>query len=395
MTRLQSISRILFAAVSLILIGYESHAQLAATNYHKFFPNDSLGKEPTPYAIIGKQKGADLILQKNSASILDGENEMLENIDANIKKPAERRRLMAYLKQATNNNDVNYTRSRTKFYYHLANIFARMRLYPLAMKCFFRTTAQYNNQYTGSGRLQELPQQNYANETDSLKVDSSYLSINSNDDSVINKNPAVFEGADHFQDNSPPITYQRIINTFNDGKQAAGYAILVHVKQPAPGKPKIFVLTNTGHTFITLIKYNTDSTYISLSFGFYPHKDNILSATPIIPSSTSVFKNDSGHRWDEVIGKFISKRKFEKILLLTKQYHGMKYHLSKNNCTDFGISAATVAGIDIINTSGSWPLGKGNNPGVTGQSILQGNFKNLDTGNFNGLFVDNNPGTVK
>ncbi|MGZ3822208.1 MAG: hypothetical protein ACXVB6_16570, partial [Mucilaginibacter sp.] len=76
-------------------------------------------------------------------------------------------------------------------------------------------------------------------------------------------------------------------------------------------------------------------------------------------------------------------------------YNGMKYHLSKNNCTDFGLNAANLAGINIEETSGKWPLGKGNNPAVTGQSILQGEFKNLDAGSFNGLFIDSDLGTKR
>ena len=72
------------------------------------------------------------------------------------------------------------------------------------------------------------------------------------------------------------------------------------------------------------------------------------------------------------MGKFISKKRFEKILLLTKRYDGLEYHLSKNNCTDFAIKAASYAGFGVSNSKGSWPLGHGNNPAVTGQSIIAG-----------------------
>jgi hypothetical protein len=153
-----------------------------------------------------------------------------------------------------------------------------------------------------------------------------------------------------------------------------------------PGKGKIFKLTNTGHTFITLIKYNTDSTSVSISFGFYPHKDNLFSATPWDPSCSGTFKNDNSHKWDEVMGKFISKRRFDNILRLTKNYDGLEYHLSKNNCTDFALKAAAYAGFGVSNTKGSWPLGHGNTPAITGQSIIKG--ETYDVSDKANLFID-------
>ncbi len=176
---------------------------------------------------------------------------------------------------------------------------------------------------------------------------------------------------------------------FDDGKKAVAYAMLFHVKQPVSGKRTIFVLGNTGHTFITLIKYNADSTYSSFSFGFYPKKRNPLSGTPIEPTAASVFKDDTNHQWDEVLGKFISKRRFDKIMLLVKQYDHLEYHLSNNNCTDFGLKAVELAGINIDGTTGKWPLGHGNNPAITGQSILEGKFTDADTGKTEGLFINN------
>jgi hypothetical protein len=89
------------------------------------------------------------------------------------------------------------------------------------------------------------------------------------------------------------------------------------------------------------------------------------------------------------LGKFISKHRFNKILALTRQYRNVSYHLSKNNCTDFGLKAAALAGLDVWGTQGSWPLGHGNNPGVTGQSLLQGNFNNADTGDHHNLLITN------
>ncbi len=302
-----------------------------------------------------------------------------ESLTPMLKTLKGRKTLMSFLKKTNTPNGIQYNKSSARFYYKLATTFARLRMYPLAMKCFLKTMQISSSRHGKHERLMAEP--------DSVQLDTSMLAFNGRDDSVVNSRPNVFENG--VGDSvSKPIATNRIVETFKDGKKAAGYAILVHVKQPVPGKRKIFSGTNVGHTFITLIKYNTDSSYVSLSFGFYPRKQNLLSGTPLEPSTPSVFKNDSEHQWDEVLGKFISRRRFEKILALSDKYSVMQYHLSKNNCTDFGISAAKIAGIEILETSGSWPLGSGNNPAVAGQSILQGKYKDADQDALNGLFVE-------
>lgn len=287
------------------------------------------------------------------------------NLNTDLSKAQQRKQLMTYLK-GIESDDTHYNPAKIKRLYHLANLFIRLRLYPLAMKCFFKTMQPG---------------------IDSISTGD--IPITASDDSLLEKQESLL-GADTDKEiGSKPISSETITETFNDGKTAIAYAMIFHVKQPVRGKPKIFKLANTGHTFITLIKYNSDSTYASISFGFYPKKDNPLSATPIIPSTSSTFKDDSEHAWDEVLGKFISKRRFNKILALTQQYHNIAYHLSKNNCTDFGLKAAALAGLQVWDTKGSWPLGSGNNPGITGQSVLEGKFDNMDTGNQQHLLITN------
>ncbi len=295
--------------------------------------------------------------------ITGNHTEVPETFDGNISKPQQRKKMMAYLK-GLETEDANYNEAKVRNLYRLAGIFTRLRLYPLAMKCFFKTMRF---------------------DVDSITTGSP--AITASDDSTLEEQ-VNFLGPDTNKEvKSKAISSDRIVNTFNDGKTAIAYALVFHVKQPVRGKPRIFKLANTGHTFITLIKYNSDSTYAAISFGFYPKKDNPLSATPIIPSTSSIFKDDSEHAWDEVLGKFISKRRFEKILALTQQYNTLAYHLSKNNCTDFGLKAATLAGLDVWETKGSWPLGSGNNPGITGQSIINGKFDNADTGDNKDLLI--------
>ena len=284
------------------------------------------------------------------------------NIDEGLSKAQQRKQLMTYLKEMES-GEISYNSSKIRRLYYMANLFTRLRLYPLAMKCFLKTIRPG---------------------VDSIGVDN--LPITLGDDSLLAKQEVTTDNEDV---KSKPISSEKIAETFHDGKTAIAYAMIFHVKQPVRGKRQIFKLANTGHTFITLIKYNTDSTYAAISFGFYPKKDNPLSATPIIPTTSSTFKDDSEHAWDEVLGKFISKRRFTKILALTQQYHNITYNLSKNNCTDFGLKAAALAGLDIWNTKGNWPLGSGNNPGVTGQSLLEGKFDNADTGDQQNLLISN------
>jgi hypothetical protein len=272
----------------------------------------------------------------------------------------EEKQVMDYLKKGDVANDA-YNAKIARLY-KMANFFTRLRLYPLAMKCFLRTLA-----------------------ADSLHTTD--LPLTNRDDSLFQKQE-LFIAKNNREINSRPVHYQDIIHTFEDGKQAVAYALVFHVKQPVRGQPKVHKLAYTGHTFITLIKYNADSSYTSASFGFFPKKDNPLSATPVFPSTSSTFKDDAEHDWDEVIGKFISRRRFEKILRLTEQYGGLRYHLSKNNCSDFGLKAADLAGLSIWDTKGKWLLGGGNNPGNTGQSILNGKFSNRDSGNYDGLYID-------
>ncbi len=269
-----------------------------------------------------------------------------------------------------------------KFYYRLAVAFTKLRLYPLAMKCYFKTltienkndSARYTPLVTASIDGRQVMADNIARQRDSLQVEDSItmqiMAIHNADISLINKDSTSYNGDAEVK--SPLMKGDEILNPFEDGKKAAAYAIMIHVRQPVSGKRKVYVLNNVGHTFITLIKYNTDSTIVSRSFGFYPKKNFPLAATPLFPSSPSTFKDDSLHSWDEVSGTFISRKNFNRILAVVKKYDHKKYQLSHNNCTDFGLTLANEAGITVTDTQGTWPLGKGNNPACMGQSLMEG-----------------------
>nr|WP_221452736.1 hypothetical protein [Mucilaginibacter sp. FT3.2] len=366
-----------------------AHAQLSAAVHYKAVHADTSDININDYRrdfLASESKAALAPVNEVNANAV--KINFLESLETHLSSRQERKLLMGYLKDlSANNSELSYNQSKVKLYYRLANVFARLRLYPLAMKCFFKTIRQ--NTISEDALLArpnvDLPVLDGI--TQQPLDNSSYLAINAKDDSLFINNPRPTDLSDKTEKKSKAITYKHITETFNDGKNAAAYALLFQVKQPVPGKPKVFKLANTGHTFITLIKYNTDSSSVSVSFGFYPQKDNLIfSATPWNPSCSGTFKNDNNHNWDEVVGRFISKRRFDRIMKLIKDYDGLDYHLSKNNCTDFALKAASFAGFGVAETTANWPLGHGNNPGTTGQGILLGTV--YGTNGTSDLFVD-------
>jgi hypothetical protein len=279
-------------------------------------------------------------------------------------KPNNSKALLRLLKLMQVKRLMRHPKTSHRLYLDMAGISAKLRLYPFAMQCYYQSTicadsAANENKLFGETML--TSKINFAIDTNNIQAN------------------------ENLEKESVPVNVSEIEQSFN-----VACAVLLHVKQPLPGKRKAFAgVNNVGHTFITLIKYNTDRSIISRSFGFYPAKDGLLSATPLHPASFSVIKDDGFHAWDEVVGKFISFRRLRRILRLIDRFENKSYHLNKNNCTDFALIAAAISGIDVQETKGYWPFGKGNNPGCAGQSILEGKLKNADTGNSDGLFLWN------
>jgi hypothetical protein len=242
---------------------------------------------------------------------------------------------------------------RSRLFGDLAKVAARLRLYPLALRCYYNSC---------KGEV-ELPQ------------DSAFYQELSLAGSI-------------------PVQPDSIVAGYNDGKEVVFYALLLEVKQPVPGKRKAFThINNVGHTFITLLKYNRNGSIVSQSFGFYPRKSGILSATPFNPSAASVFKDDSRHEWDEAAGKILSYQQFQDVLRVLTSFAGLRYNLNHRNCTDFGLEAARAGGLAVWSSTGHWPLGHGNNPGSAGQSLLEGRLVGTDAipGNpgYGPLMIDN------
>ncbi len=278
-------------------------------------------------------------------------------------------------------NSIRDTRIRARLFNDLAGVSAKLKLYPLAMKCYYKAVREpVKWRYEYPELITGLPDS--LSDVDSMMGGTSAQQWTYADTIA---GPWADPGSVVL---SLPVAGQDVRQSFNDGKAFSFYALLVHVKQPVPGKRKSYThINNVGHMFITLIKYNRDNSFVCRSFGFYPKKATIVSATPLHPGSASTFKDDALHDWDEVAGKFITARTFQKVLAAMAGYDGKAYHLNRNNCTDFGLTMARIGGISIADAAGRWPLGRGNNPGNAGQSMLEGKISNIDSTYSGPLFV--------
>ena len=288
------------------------------------------------------------------------ENKELSLLEKEIRNNWQNQRALTRLLQAGKIHKA-FTRKRYKerLLNNLSDIAAGLNLYPLAMS-YRQMQVEFNDSIEGSTSLDTAQQILIKDRDLETNMVISGLKIQTNTEQT-------------FPWDSEPIAGTAIISAFNDQKESVRYAMLLQVKQPKAGSRKSFTgIDNVGHMFVTLIKYNSDSSYVCRSFGFYPAKSRLLHATPLHPGDDPVIKDDTGHEWDVAIGKFISARRFQRILRVLNRFETTNYHLSKNNCTDFGLTIAAVCGITIPQSQGKWPLGSGNNPANAGQSILEG-----------------------
>ena len=311
---------------------------------------------------------------------------LLQEGNAYALKGNEKKALASFIQSLKLKNSKRNRKLSEKLYSSMATTFARLKQYPLALKYFHRAALQ-QEKAKGQQPVAEpeiLPDSSgedtlYVRDTaGDFELYDDLLDVTADGRIVVDRDTVMVDMAKDKK--SRNLMLADITDPFDDGKKALAYGILLHIKQPVAGTRKTFTGINiVGHMFITLTKFNADSGYVSRTFGFYPDKDYLLSATPLLPVSTSVFKDDEGHDWDEIVAKFVSKRRFNRILRMVKRYSRRKYHLNKNNCTDFGLVVAAIAGIKIEDTKGKWPLGGGNNPADAGQSVREGKLEHLDT----------------
>jgi RHS repeat-associated protein len=203
----------------------------------------------------------------------------------------------------------------------------------------------------------------------------------------------------------PKTSFSKISSAFDDGKKATSYEFGLLVETPVVGSRAIKLELGdhtVGHTFIRLTKNNDDGSSVTQTFGFFPlggQSQNFLGdGNFLVPESVgSSFHDNTDHPWSLELTKRISENAFKNILKLTSFFEGTKYNLATNNCSTFGILAATSAGVGIGQASGTWPgyttfspfltMSEGYNPASIGASIIEGKYINLDTGEKSGFHL--------
>lgn len=336
------------------------------------------------------EQAAQYAMQALALSRSSGDEEgvalsLLQEGNAYAYKGNQKKALSSFIRSLKLKSSLRNRKFNKKLYYSMAVAFARLKQYPMALKYFHKAALQqerYEEQRAAADTVPLLiPDEDACYVKDSVGAFELYdnmLDVTADDRILIDQDTVMIDVSS--DKSSRSLLTADITEPFEDGKKALAYGLLLHIKQPVAGRRKTFTgINNVGHMFITLTKFNTDSGYVSRTFGFYPDKDYLLSATPLLPVSTSVFKDDEGHDWDEIMARFISKRRFNRILRMVKRYSRKKYNLNKDNCTDFGLVVAAIAGIKIRDTKGTWPFGGGNNPADAGQSVREGKIEYLDS----------------
>jgi len=274
-------------------------------------------------------------------------------------------------------------------YNNLAIVLARYNNFTAAMACFYKAgsvESKYNATKRGKRYISFFStNSNYENKIKEDIVNDEILELMVQDQI----NQKELERTEEFE--SELIQTASIVEAFLDQKEATHYALALLIKQPIPGQKNTNTgLGEVGHSFISLIKYNKDQSAVCKTFGFYPEEGQLIPVNPLMPKANSVIKDDAYHTWDQLLGKFVSKEQFEKVLEYIDHNIDNEYHLSDYNCSDFALTIAQLSSIQIENTVGNWPLGKGDNPGYIGQSILAGKYTNLDSKTKEGLFTCSN-----
>lgn len=182
------------------------------------------------------------------------------------------------------------------------------------------------------------------------------------------------------------ITIADLRRRFDDGKTAKSFWFTVYVEQPEydSREDKWDSDHGVGHTFISMSKRNNDGSTVSVTFGFYPDGGGGNLFDPQAGGST--FKDNTGHDWTESLTKSISQEQVNDIFNYAGGVEQTKYNLNTNNCTTFGFFSTMRAGISIREATGTWPFGgSGYNPASMGESILEGKYINIKTGDKSGI----------
>ena len=125
--------------------------------------------------------------------------------------------------------------------------------------------------------------------------------------------------------------------------------LVVYVQQPVAGSATTWLRegfgVNTGHAFIGL---KDTTAHTETKAGFYPKE--MGTVTPLSPSITGVVKDDSNHSWNVKQEYKITDDQYNAVLTSIsndKADPNLQYNLNTNNCTDWVMDTAGIAGVTL------------------------------------------------
>jgi hypothetical protein len=160
----------------------------------------------------------------------------------------------------------------------------------------------------------------------------------------------------------------------------SNFKVSIAVKQPIPGTRETYATNgqpgkipaladkgsiDVGHTFLILEQEKADGTKVVRSLGLYPSN----GCNPKNPISPGLLVDDSDHILDISTTYDVSAANFSILLDNIKATFGVNYDLNNYNCTGFAIDQLQKINIPLPKTKGTWPLGKGLNPGDLGEDL--------------------------
>lgn len=169
---------------------------------------------------------------------------------------------------------------------------------------------------------------------------------------------------------SPIDNMENYLNCFDTTKPAQ---LTIYVDQPIANQNDSWTSGNgkAGHAFISITQGN-----LTRSWGLYPEGD----ANPFNSNDPHAFGNNSQDEFDVSITVIINHASLLNIIEDTENYN-LNYDLNTNNCTDYVIQTAGLAGITLPDPQSTWPGGGGSNPGAFGQELRTMNLTNGMTRN--------------
>ncbi len=146
--------------------------------------------------------------------------------------------------------------------------------------------------------------------------------------------------------------------------------LVVYVQQPVPGTSKTYqqkgLDTITGHAFIGL---KDTTAHTETKAGFYP-KSGVIPE--ISTTTTGEVRDDSNHSWNVKQEYKITDDQYNAVQQSISNDKGdtnLQYDLDTNNCTDWVMDTAAIAGVTLPDATGTWPGGGGESPGPLGQEV--------------------------